>query len=193
MAYPDAPCPHCRGDGVKPFDRIVALGLFEEPVRALIHAVKYHRAWPLAEYLADCLLERERAKALLTETHVLVPMPLHPLRQMSRGYNQASLLAERLGHSCGVKRADALIRVRHTETQTHFHSRAKREANLKDAFALRSDRHVRGKHVVLIDDVMTSGATLRAAARVLKQAEPASLSAMVIAVADPKGRQFESI
>ena len=162
-------------------------------MRTMIHSIKYHREWPLAEYLADCLLEDERAKALLTETQVLVPVPLHPLRQLPRGYNQASLLAERIGRQCGIRRANALMRLRNTETQTNLHSRAKREANLKDAFTLANDRHVRGRHVVLVDDVMTSGATLRAAARALKDAKPASLSALVLAVADPKGRQFEKV
>jgi ComF family protein len=193
LAYPAAPCPHCRGEGVRSFNRVVAIGLFDEPIRTMIHSIKYHRAWPLAEYLADCLLARERAKALLTETEVLVPVPLHPLRQMSRGYNQAALLAERIGRVCKLKQANALVRLRHTEAQTNLHSRAKRDANLKDAFALASERGVRGRHVVLVDDVMTTGATLRAAARAVRKAKPKSLSVLVLAVADPRGHHFQSV
>ena len=191
--YPDAPCPHCRGEGLKPFDRIIAIGLFDEPIRGMVHAIKYHRAWPLAEYLAEYLVAREAAKGLLTEAEVLVPVPLHPLRQIARGYNQASLIATRLKRKCGVGVAEPLIRIRATETQTHLHSRAKREANLRDAFALDSASAIRGKHVVLVDDVMTTGATLRSAARALRPAKPASLSALVLAIADPRGRAFERV
>jgi predicted amidophosphoribosyltransferase len=68
---------------------------------------------------------------------------------------------------------------------------AKRNANLQGAFAMVNGAALRGKHVVLVDDVMTTGATLRAAARELGRAKPASISALVIAVADPRQRHFE--
>ena len=193
LAYPDAPCPHCRGEGAKPLDCIIAIGLYEEPMRSMIHAIKYHRDWPLAEYLADCVLERERARELLKEAQVLVPVPLHPLRQFSRGYNQASLLTARFHRRCRIAQSEALIRLRNTETQTHLHSRTKREANLKNAFALVKGKDIQGKRVVLVDDVRTTGATLRAAARELRKGRPRSLSAIVLAVADPRGRQFETV
>jgi len=103
------------------------------------------------------------------------------------------VIAKRLKKLCGLNLAEAVIRVRDTETQTHFHSRARRIKNMKGAFALRSAKHIRGKHVILVDDVMTSGATLRAVVRALKEGEPASVSALVLAVADPKGRSFERV
>ena len=159
----------------------------------MVHAIKYHRDWPLAEYLATRLIEQERAKELMTEAQVLVPVPLYPTRQLSRGYNQAAVFAARLQKLCGVDLSESLIRIRDTETQTHFRSRARRIQNMKDAFALESPRQIRGRHVILVDDVMTSGATLRAAARALKQGGPASVSALVLAVADPRGRSFERV
>ena len=190
LAYPDAPCPHCEGKGRRPFARIAALGRFGEPLRAIIHHIKYHRAWPLAEYLADVLADHEPTKGLLTGADVLIPIPLHPLRQWSRGYNQSAVISARLASRCSIRHDHALIRVHHTETQTHMPSRARREINLKGAFALRDSKAVTGKHVVLIDDVRTSGATLRSAATTLRPAKPASLSAIVLAVADPRGRDF---
>lgn len=193
LAIEGSPCPYCRQKGLKPFQRVVALGHFEAPVREMIHAIKYHRDWPLAEYLADYLLEQERVKELLTGAEVLIPVPLYPLRQLSRGFNQASVIATRLKKRSGLALAEVLIRVRDTETQTHFHSRAKRIKNMKGAFALGRAKHIRGKHVILLDDVMTSGATLRAAVRALKEGEPASVSALVLAVADPRGRSFERV
>ena len=193
LAIHDAPCPYCKGEGIKPFQRVVALGHFEEPVREMIHAIKYHKAWPVAEYLAGYLLEQKRAAELVSRADVLVPVPLHSVRRMSRGFNQAAVLAERLGKLGGKKMCDALIRIRDTETQTHFHSRAQRNRNMKDAFALHRPRQIEGKHVILVDDVMTSGATLTNAAKALKDGRPASISAMVLAVADPRGRGFERV
>jgi predicted amidophosphoribosyltransferase len=84
-------------------------------------------------------------------------------------------------------------RIRPTETQTHLHSRAERAENLRNAFDLVDPAAIEGKHIVLADDVLTTGATLMSLARALKPAGPASLSAIVLAVADPKGRAFEVI
>jgi len=191
------PCPHCAGRGLFPFDRVLRLGIFDFPITDLIHRAKYHGRWPMAELLADRLLEQERVKALLSEPpiddHRLVAVPLHAWRHATRGYNQADVIAERLSHRSGVLLARPAVRLRHTETQTHLHSHAKREENLRDAFGLVSPRGIAGRHVILVDDVMTTGATLQALARTVRQANPASLSAIVVAIADPKRRGFEVI
>src|SRR5439155_6493196 len=81
-----APCPYCHGKGIGWMEKIIRLGVFEDPLKHLIHQVKYHRRWALAEMLADRLLDTERAKGLLTETQVLIPVPLHFRRQILRGY-----------------------------------------------------------------------------------------------------------
>jgi ComF family protein len=196
VAETGALCPHCQGKGVHPFATIVRLGVFKDPIRHLIHQIKYHGRWTLAEFLAERLLAQEPVKGLLTQTDLLIPVPLHPWRQMSRGYNQAEIVARRLKKLCkphGPRFCDAMVRLKNTETQTHLHSREDRHENLRDAFGLLKPRAVRGKHVVLIDDVMTTGATLYWAARAIKEAEPASISAIVISVADPRGMDFEAI
>jgi ComF family protein len=153
----------------------------------MIHHLKYHRRWGIGEELAMRLLEREAVKALLQETQVLVPVPLHWRRQLTRGYNQAEVIARRLGTACKIPIARPVRRVRNTETQTHMHSLARRTENLREAFALVDGRAVAGKHVAIVDDVWTTGATLQAMARVLKKAKPASLSAVVVATANPRG------
>jgi ComF family protein len=139
------------------------------------------------------LLEQERVKALLSETDCLTPVPLHPSRQIARGYNQAEVLARRLSRRCRIPLVRPAKRVRATETQTHLHSRAQRMKNLAEAFVLAKGRQIHGKHVVVIDDVMTTGATLQVLARTLRSAKPASLCAIVVAVADPMGRGFEFV
>ncbi len=193
LASDGDPCPWCEGKGEPNFERIVRLGLYADPIRHLIYKMKLGGRWSLAEFFADRLIEQEPVKALLTETDCLVPIPLHRLRQMSRGFNQAEILARQLKSWTKVKVVQPLVRVRNTETQTIVRSRARREENLKHAFGLVSPKQVAGRHVVLIDDIMTTGATLQSAARALKAAKPASLSVIVIAIADPKGREFEVI
>ncbi|CAN5423891.1 ComF family protein [soil metagenome] len=189
----DDPCPHCLGKGVPHFERVVRLGVFRDPLKHLIHHMKYHRRWPIAEMLAARLVAYEPAKAVLSETDVLVPVPLHPFRQISRGYNQADVIARTIGRRCGIRIAEPLARVRRTPMQTTMTSQAQRLENLRDAFLLVNPKFVREKHVVLIDDVMTTGATMQSAARVLAEAKPASLCALVIAVADPKHQDFQAI
>lgn len=189
-----APCPYCHGAGVAHYERVCRLGIFEDPIKHLIHQMKYHNRWPMGEFLADRLCETERAKGLLTETQVLVPVPLHFKRHVQRGYNQADVIARRIGSRTRLPVVHALRRTRNTETQTHLHSHETRLANMRDAFALRrAAARIRDKHVMVIDDVMTSRATLSSVARVLKEAQPASLCAMVIAIADSKNRSFQAI
>jgi len=189
-----APCAYCHNAGIAHYERVFRLGVFEDPIKHLIHQMKYHGRWPLAEFLADRLFATEPVKGLLTETQVLVPVPLHLRRQITRGYNQADVLARRIGRAARIPVVHAIRRTRNTETQTNLHSHASRVANMRGAFALRrAAKFIRDKHVVVIDDVSTSGATLNAIAQVLKQAEPASLCALVIAIADPKHRSFEAI
>lgn len=92
-----------------------------------------------------------------------------------------------------MKFVHAAKRVRPTATQTHLPSRAQRIENLRDAFQLTNYGAIEDKQVVLVDDVLTTGATLVSLARTLKKASPRSISALVLAVADPKGRAFEVI
>lgn len=190
---PGGACPYCEGKGLPYFERVASLCTFRDPVRHLIYAVKYHRRWPVAERLADRLLEQAHIKRVVSEADCLVPVPLHRLRQITRGFNQAEVVARRLAKRCGKRFARPAVRLRNTETQTHLHSRAQREENLKDAFGLVNERCIRNRHVLVVDDVMTTGATLQSLARVLAPAEPASLSAIVLAVADPLGQDFQVI
>jgi ComF family protein len=193
LGGPGGACPYCEGRGVPNFDRVIALSTFRDPVRHLIYAVKYHRRWPVAERLADRLLAQPGVQGLMRGIDCVVPVPLHRLRQVTRGFNQAEVIARRLARRCGKRFARPAVRLRNTETQTHLHSRAKREENLKDAFGLVNEGRIRNRHVAIVDDVMTTGATLQSLARVLAPAEPASLSAIVLAVADPLGQDFQVI
>lgn len=190
-----APCPYCEGDGVPHYEHILRLGIYSDPIKHLVHHVKYHGRWALAEFLADRLARRPGVRALLDDADCLVPVPLHRLRQVTRGYNQAEVIARVLAkRSRGRLRvARPVVRLRNTETQTHLHSRARREENLRDAFGLVDGWCVHEQRVVVVDDVITTGATLQSFARALQPAKPQKLSAVLLAIADPEGRDFEVI
>lgn len=190
---PGAPCPHCMGDGLRPFGRILRLCSYSEPVRHLIHRLKFHRAWGLGEFLADRVHARPSVRDLLASCDAIVPVPLHPFRQMSRGYNQAEVIAARLANQCRKPLAHPAARVAQTDAQTDVQTKTQRVANLRRAFGLMQPQLVTGKRLVVVDDVRTTAATLQAFGRCLNAAKPASLDALVIAAADPKHADFEKI
>lgn len=192
LALEGSSCPRCRGNGVAHYDRIIVLGRFAEPLAGLVHHVKYHGRWPVAEDLADRLLKQERVRLLLDGADRLLPVPLYWLRQAMRGYNQAEVIAARLARVRQLRVIRPIVRHRHTPTQTRL-SKAERFKNLQGAFRLRDAASVRGQHIVVIDDVTTTGATLQTLARILRPAKPASLDALLLAAADPRGRDFQVV
>ena len=135
-------------------------------VQKAVHRLKYQRDLALAETLAGVLLTLVRNEGWAVE--VVVPVPLGRMRRRERGYNQAALLAFPLALGLGVPfRGKALARVRETASQVGLGAEARRR-NVAGAFAVAQPRAVEGKTVLLVDDVMTTGATLDAAATALK-------------------------
>ena len=118
---------------------------------------------------------------VLTGADLLVPVPLHWTRLFQRRYNQAALLAHAI-HAAGGPRvaADWLVRRRRTPSQGHLGPVA-RERNVRGAFALRPGRNVAGKRVVIVDDVLTTGATIEECARVLRRSGAASVGVLTLA------------
>jgi ComF family protein len=156
------------------FDATLALWLYEFPCDRLVQALKY-RAWlGLAPFFARCLASRRFPAA-----DVIVPMPLHPDRLAQRGFNQALEIARGLAQCTGAAlEPRGAQRVRNTIPQTElpYEERAK---NIRGAFVARID--FSGKSVAVVDDVMTTGATLDELARVLKRAGAARVENLVIA------------
>jgi ComF family protein len=187
-------CTRCAGEGIYPFARIVALGAYREPLRESVLGMKYRHRWPVAEILADRMLGLARVRALLDETDVLVPIPLHWSRQILRGYNQADCLARRLAkYRRGLRVVYPIVRLKNTASQTIVRSIADRDANLRFAFGLIDRNAVRRKRITFVDDVITTAATLKAAARAMEEAGVVEINGLVIAVADPRRRDFQVV
>ena len=164
------------------FQRARAVARYDsDKARSLAHRLKYYDRLELAQPMGRWMA---RAGAeILAEADVLVPIPLHRLRLFARRFNQSAALAQVISGECGVPlETMALLRVKPTAPQVGL-SRAQRAANLSGAFRIDSERGalLKGRNVVLIDDVLTTGATANAAARALLRAGAAQVDLLVFA------------
>ena len=177
-----APALHEQSSGDHSVNQAAAIGEYDGCLRDIIHALKYEGRRSIAAPLGA--LMRSAGAELLRDADVAVPVPLHPRRQRSRGFNQADDLARALG----LPVRPLLRRIRYTTSQIDL-PKDERQRNVRDAFAL-ADKpkglspHVKGWSppvVVLVDDVATTGATLDACAAVLKAAGAKEVRALTAA------------
>jgi ComF family protein len=163
-----------------PLARCLAAVDYAYPWAGIVGRFKFQEETGWATPLAMLLRSMPWAEPLLDAAHWAIPVPLADARLRERGFNQASLLAHKLAR--GKTRDDLLLRIRTTDVQ-HGLDRAARLRNLHNAFAVDPLKAgaIRGAHVVLVDDVMTTGASLGAAARALHDAGAAEVSAIVLA------------
>lgn len=173
-------CVNCRGRAFH-FECAVAVMQSRGVLRELIHRLKYNGELWLARPLGDFLeLGLDDDRLVDEEFDAVVPVPLHALRRREREFNQAEILAAELARRRKWPVQNVLRRDRYTITQTHF-DRQRRMQNLRDAFSLRQNAAVQGKHLLLVDDVLTTGSTLDECARVLLEAGAHSVRALTVA------------
>ena len=166
-------------------DQAVAFCLFGGAAAAALRRLKYEERPDLARPLGHLL--RRAARDADLRADVVVPVPLHPRRLADRGFNQAALLGGEVADElCAVLVTRALARGRDTAQQATL-DRAGRLANMTRAFRARRAERIRGRRVVLVDDVMTTGATLTACAEALLEAGAGSVAALVVARSDGEG------
>jgi len=150
-------------------------------VQKLVQDFKYHSATWLAGDLASLMIVCMKAHFPEFQVQVIAPVPLHPARRRERSYNQANLLAGRIAASLDRPAwANAIDRVRQTKSQTHLTAQERR-ANVIEVFSVGKANRFDGLNVLLVDDVMTTGATLNDCARALKADGARTVAALTVA------------
>jgi ComF family protein len=176
-------CALCRS-GLRGFDSAASFGFYDGALRSLIHLLKYSGMRPLAPALS---LLMDRALPIDDRYDLIVPVPLHWRRRWRRGFNQAELLAREVSKHRRIPILNALRRSKPTANQAGLTS-AGRRRNIAGAFQARAGTDLRGKRVLLIDDVFTTGATASACAVALKKAGSGTVSLLTLARAERRWR-----
>lgn len=196
----DLLCPKCEklaiGGQVHPIckrkfglDGLWSLGVYKGSLKEAIKTLKYRGVKELAEILSDILIEywvkyqpflldqikKERGKGW-----ILVPVPLHWYRENNRGFNQSSLLGQSLSKKIGLDYLEALKRERYTQPQVGLKGK-QRQQNIRKAFILNDSYKLQNTNVLLIDDVWTTGSTLRECCYILKRAGAKKVWAITLA------------
>lgn len=170
-------CQDCRSHPIH-VEHVRAWGAFSGPLRQSIHALKYRRDVALGDSLSVHLIELLKIMGWMVD--FVIPVPLGLSRQAERGYNQAALLARPLALAAGLLyQPDALRRVRETRTQVGLSPEARR-SNVADAFQASASR-ISGKNILIVDDVITTGATIHACAAALTAAGAARIYGLSLA------------
>ena len=173
-------CPRCR-ERPRSFDGIIRCGVYTKCLAEMVLGFKKDRT-ELRHVLGPLVKSAFEGSPVHERVNLLVPVPLHWTRRLTRGYNQAHVLAKAIrGSPPGLCRA--LKRTRRTPYQPTVATYQARCRNVKGAFSVRRESAVRGRCICLVDDVKTSGATLNECAKVLKQAGAKEVYALVLAVA----------
>ena len=185
------PCHACLpryGRGFERMPRIPGIhGLFasfvyEDSMERAIHAMKFFGRPRIARTLAFLLWEELMRQPLVPDFDLIVPVPMHRRKRMSRGYNQSERIGQALGEIMDIPVKNALAKTRHTKPQS-LSSREERLINLENSISVPDPSAVSGRSILLVDDVVTTGATLGTCAQALRDAGASWVFAAVIAIA----------
>lgn len=174
-------CEDCR-NSKRFYDIARSAVKYDGTVMKALHSYKYDRAMWLEPFLAEMLINKAKEEIKYGEWDLIVPVPLHFARKNERGFNQAERLSKRLSFAVRIPmNARVLKRVKFTETQTAL-ERHRRGENVKNAFAVRRNSlNLKGLRIVVVDDVMTTGATVNECAKTLRKGGAASIFVLTLA------------
>ena len=173
--FPEFLCGTCQTS--PPFyDRAISAAFYGGVMKEAIHQFKFSQKTGLSRMLAAVMLQAMDGRFDPAFYQIILPVPLHRSRLKQRGYNQAELLARHIATAHDLRLLpNNLIRIRRTTAQWQIASRRDRRKNVSDAFQVRVPEQIRGQHLILVDDIFTTGATVNECARVLKEAGAASV------------------
>lgn len=156
----------------------------DKPLQHLIHSLKYEENFKIGIYLGKKAAEICRRVIENWQADYLIPVPLHHLKKAERGYNQSYFIAKGFSSALNIKvNNNILKRKRYTNTQTEL-TLTERKNNIMDAFEPRNSKLIKAKHVILVDDVITTGATISECGKVLLMQGASRVSAISVAIAD---------
>lgn len=176
----DGYCKQCQGK--KGLGLVYSLGSLDKSYQSLIHAFKYNRLLNLGKRLGCVLGEGIGEDKRFLECDFLISVPLHPSKKRKRGFNQSDILAFEVSQKIGILMvADVLKRKKRTKDQTNLNAK-QREENVRGAFRVDDKDKILGKKIILVDDVITTGATLKECAKTLIEAEAEKVLGLTVAV-----------
>ena len=171
--------------GRVPAEAVVSCFYFSygSPIQQLLHSIKYRNKPKAAEFFGRLYGAELIAAKTFKEATLIIPVPLHRKRLIQRGYNQSEYFGKGLSESMGIEmRSSVLKRVRHRKSQT-MKSRYERYENTKGIFKIVRPKDIADQHVILVDDVLTTGATLEACANALLEVKGVKVSIITLAYA----------
>lgn len=158
---------------------------YSEEMRTVIHRMKFHEYRNLAYRLGEEMAVTLDNRAELKRADFIIPVPLHRARHRDRGYNQSALLGERISKLSGIPYADVLVRTKNNPPQSTRISSDERLRNVKNIFRLKEGAGITRKRIILIDDVVTSGATVNECAKTLEKGGAHEVMVLAAAYANP--------
>jgi ComF family protein len=160
-------CEHCRNE--LPFDGLVSVFKFNNVIQVLIHNLKYNEFKKIGKFLGKFLAERLSHYNFISDIDFVVPVPLHKVKKRERGFNQSFLIAKEVSNQLHIPIGEGLIiRKEYTKTQIKL-NREEREKNVGNAFFVKRPDLVEGRKILLIDDVLTTGSTMKSMTKTLKE------------------------
>jgi ComF family protein len=176
----ELPCNHCRGDKLR-FNRTIALGAYEGNLRQLVMRMKTERSQLTANTLVELAWHELGGRLRSLNLDAVVPVPMHLRRRWLRGVDPPRAMAEKIAAKLGVPAASGMLRLKRNVAPQVGLSRPGRFRNVAGEMAVRPTYHLQAAHVLLVDDILTTGATCSEAARVLKRAGAEQVTVFVIA------------
>ncbi len=173
-------CPSCAKESLH-FESVIRFGPYDGKLRDAILRAKQLSGEILAETIGRLWVARDRDRFDRLSIDAIVPIPLHWVRRIERGYNQSAALADAIGQALGLRVGQGWLRRIKPTPKQYTQSASARRENIKGAFRASIRCRARGLRIMIVDDVMTTGATASEAARVLKAAGAAQVHAAVLA------------
>jgi ComF family protein len=163
------------------YDVLIYIDNYKSKIRSKILSMKFNSKAYIAEYFVDILIRNEKITKYLKRFDMIIPVPMQKNKKMERGYNQTELLGIELEKNLNVPcKVDLLIKIKNNRTQSLLKSKERLE-NVKNVFKIINTEEIKGKNIIIIDDIFTTGATIKECSKLLKLSGAKKICALVIA------------